>query len=70
GFIGDTEASILSTVVDAGNAAAHRGWSPIKSEFDELLNSIEQFVQRTILSVKTTTHIVERIPPRVKRPKK
>ncbi|HHT1037654.1 TPA: DUF4145 domain-containing protein [Enterobacter hormaechei] len=70
GFIGDTEANILSTVVDAGNAAAHRGWSPMKREFDELLNSIEQFVQRTVLSVKTTTHIVERIPPRVKRPKK
>ncbi|HDW3265141.1 TPA: DUF4145 domain-containing protein, partial [Enterobacter ludwigii] len=70
GFIGDTEASILSTVVDAGNAAAHRGWSPTNREFDELLNSIEQFVQRTVLSVKTTTHIVERIPPRVKRPKK
>jgi len=70
GFIGETEASILSTVVDAGSAAAHRGWSPMKREFEQLLNSTEHFVQRTVLSIKSTTHIVEKIPSRVKRPKK
>ncbi len=70
GYVGDTEASVLSSVIDAGNAAAHRGWSPKKSEFSELLGVIEKFVERTVLSKKSLQHITERIPPKHPRPKK
>lgn len=70
GYVGDTEASVLSSVIDAGNAAAHRGWSPKKIEFMELLDVIEKFVERTILSKKTLEHITQQIPRRPPRPKK
>lgn len=69
GFIGDTEAQILKTVIDAGSAAAHRGWSPNKGEFEQLLAAIEGFVQRTILAQRTLDHISQKIPPFIGKPK-
>ncbi|MDP9768035.1 UNVERIFIED_ORG: hypothetical protein J2S99_001401 [Atlantibacter hermannii] len=70
GFIGDTESKVLSSVIDAGSAAAHRSWSPKKVEFEQLLEVIESFVQRTVLGKKSLAHITEKIPERVRRPKK
>ncbi|EMN1296321.1 DUF4145 domain-containing protein [Citrobacter freundii] len=70
GYIGETEAKVLSSVIDAGNAAAHRGWSPKKSEFNELLDVIEKFVERTVLSKKSLEHITAQLPARQKRPKR
>lgn len=69
GVIGDTEACVISSVIDAGNAAAHRSWSPNKSEFEQMLEAIESFVQRTILGKKSLEHITKQLPPRVTRPK-
>jgi len=68
GFIGETEASVLSTVINAGNSAAHRGWSPKKSEFIELLDVIEKFVERTVLGKRSLDHISQQLPPRQQRP--
>ena len=70
GFIGETEALVLTSVINAGNAAAHRGWSPNKSEFEQMLEALESFVQRTLLGKKSLEHITEKIPPKAKRPKK
>ena len=68
GFIGETEANILATVVEAGSAAAHRGWSPDTSEFKTLLTALEQFVGRTVVSGQTALEIKARIPHRHPRP--
>ncbi|KVG89825.1 hypothetical protein WS81_20705 [Burkholderia sp. MSMB2040] len=70
GFIGETEAIVLATVANAGNAAAHRGWSPNEPEFRELLTALEQFVARTVVSGKSVYEIAKRIPPRHPRPGK
>lgn len=69
GYIGDTEARVLSSVIDAGNAAAHRSWSPKKAEFEQLLEVIEGFVQRAVLGKKSLEHITQNLPPRPKKPK-
>lgn len=68
GFIGDTESKILSTIVDAGSAAAHRGWIPGRIEFKQMLRAIENFVQRTVLTERSLAHIKQKIPPFVKKP--
>lgn len=70
GFIGETEASALGVVADAGSAAAHRAWSPGETEFNFLLTALEQFLHRTIVSGKTVLSIANTIPPRQPRPKK
>jgi hypothetical protein len=70
GFVGETEASVLATVANAGNAAAHRGWSPDETEFRKLLEALEQFIKRTVISGKSVLEIAARIPARHPRPGK
>jgi len=70
GFIGETEASTLGVVANAGSAAAHRAWSPDETEFQTLLTALEQFLQRTVVSGKKALSIANNIPPRQPRPKK
>ena len=70
GFIGETEAMTLSVVADAGNAAAHRAWSPNQQEFQSLLTTLEQFVHRTVVSGKAVLSVASKIPARPPRPAK
>ncbi|MGF6782433.1 GMP synthase PP-ATPase subunit [Paraburkholderia sp. GAS334] len=70
GFVGETEANVLATVANAGNAAAHRGWSPDETEFRKLLEALEQFIKRTVISGKSVLEIAARIPARHPRPGK
>lgn len=59
GWIGEIEADTLEVVVNAGNAAAHRGWAPNTAEFEVLLQTIEQFIYRALV---TGRHILEFAP--------
>ncbi|MBJ9696942.1 DUF4145 domain-containing protein [Burkholderia cenocepacia] len=70
GFVGETEANVLATLANAGNAAAHRGWAPDETEFHRLLEALEQFITRTVISGKTVLEIAGRIPARHPRPGK
>lgn len=70
GFIGETEADVLAVVANAGSAAAHRGWSPDAAEFRKLLDALEHFITRTVISGKAVLEIAERIPARHPRAKK
>ncbi|MHB2139870.1 DUF4145 domain-containing protein [Pseudomonas monsensis] len=70
GTIGESEASALGVVANAGSAAAHRAWSPSQTEFKFLLTALEQFLHRTIVSGKTVLTVANAIPPRQPRPKK
>jgi hypothetical protein len=70
GFIGETEAMTLDVVVNAGSAAAHRGWSPDKEKVRTLLTTLEQFIYRTIISGKKALEIAPEIPPRPPRASK
>jgi hypothetical protein len=62
GWIGDTEKDILSVVTDAGNAAAHRGWSPGANEIAELISALEVFLQRAFIVGKKALAIRANIP--------
>lgn len=70
GFIGETEAMTLETVTDAGNAAAHQGWSPDQKTFQLLLTTLEQFVYRVVISGKAVLSLNANIPARQPTPKK
>lgn len=69
-FIGGTEAETLRVVTDAGNAAAHRGWAPDQTSFQTLLETLEQFIYRVVVSGKAALDLNGKIPPRPPRKKK
>lgn len=46
GWIGETEKDILAALIDAGNAAAHRGWSPAGHQLDTMMAVLEAFLHR------------------------
>lgn len=69
GWIGDTEYSVLGVVTDAGNAAAHRGWSPEQAEMEQLVMAMEAFLHRTFIVGQNALGIKANIPPKPKRKK-
>ncbi|GLK43994.1 MULTISPECIES: DUF4145 domain-containing protein [Novosphingobium] len=69
GWIGDTEHDLLDTLTNAGNAAAHRGWSPSCSEMDSMLDVLENFIQRTFINGKRALALREGIPAKPPRKK-
>jgi hypothetical protein len=70
GLIGEAEMEVLSVVTDAGNAAAHRGWTPDAMQVSHLITAMEVFLQRAIIVGKEALKIKDKIPPKPKRKKK
>lgn len=70
GWIGETEKDILEVVTDAGNAAAHRGWSPDNQEITQLVYAMEVFLQRAFIVGKKALGIKAAIPAKPARRKK
>lgn len=71
GWIGDSEKEVLGIVTDAGNAAAHRAWSPGGQELKLLLSAMEVFLQRAFILGQQPLTIKSKIPgkpERVKQP--
>lgn len=67
GWIGETEHLTLKTVVNAGNAAAHRGWVPVLDELQHLVMTLEGFIHRTFIIGKNALGVEKSIPPKQKR---
>ena len=66
GFIGKNDRQALTTLVESGNAAAHRAWAPTKRELSTLLDFLEGFLHNLFITRKELFFIQERIPPRKK----
>jgi hypothetical protein len=62
--ISGEEKQILSTLTDAGGAAAHRGWKPTESDINSLMNALEHFLHRTFVLPHELRRVKENIPPR------
>lgn len=67
GQIGPEEHKTLSVLIDAGNAAAHRGWKPTPAELKLLICILESFVHRILILPTEADDVRQRIPQR-KRP--
>lgn len=67
GWIGSTEHDVLAVVTDAGNAAAHRAWSPGPKEIQLLTSSFEVFLQRAFIVGDRALSIKGSIPPKQKK---
>lgn len=71
GHVTEKEKDNLAVLVEAGNASAHRGWSPQSQDVSILLNILENFIENTIIKPiekkileEMAPTIKKRIPPR------
>jgi hypothetical protein len=62
--IGGEEKEILSILADAGSAAAHRGWKPTEVEITDLMQALENFLQRSFVLKHKLRQIGKSIPHR------
>jgi hypothetical protein len=69
GWIGETEKQILEVVIDAGSAAAHRGWSPGAREASQLITVLEVFLQKAFIVEKKALSLKDSIPAKPTRKK-
>lgn len=67
GLVGSNERSILDLIVNAGNAAAHRGWRPDQDETSKMLRAFEAFLLRCFVLDFDAKAIEGNIPPKQKR---
>ena len=75
GLVGQEEAGMLKAVLEAGNAAAHRGFRPLKADLEVMLEILESVLHTFFIKSSRTTELHEsaekvrkRVPPRPGRP--
>lgn len=54
---------ILGVLIDAGSAAAHRGWKPAPAELNTMLEVMEAFIKRQFIS-DDIKKLQQAVPPR------
>jgi predicted transport protein len=64
GKLSQHEREILNPVVDAGNAAAHRGWAPTKEQIRVILDTVEGLIHRLLVLPKLAEELEEAVPSR------
>jgi hypothetical protein len=64
GKIGSHEQDALDSITHAGNAAAHRGWSPKPEELATMMNIIEAFLHRVFILDAAAKKLKGDIPKR------
>jgi predicted transport protein len=64
GKISQHERNILEPVVQAGHAAAHRGWSPTKEQLAMILDTVEGLIYRLLVLPKLAEELEEAVPGR------
>lgn len=64
GVIGETQLEALKVLVDAGNAAAHRGWKPKTKELELLLDILADRISEHYFRSETLEELRKTIPTR------
>ena len=67
GRISRDEEKILQVLVDAGNAAAHRGWRPKADELSTMVDVVESFLHRSFVLGDGIAKLKASVPARPKR---
>ena len=69
GRISPDEENILQVLVDAGSAAAHRGWRPTATELSTMVDVVEYFLHRSFVLGDGIEKLKASVPARPKRDK-
>ncbi|MDH4982189.1 DUF4145 domain-containing protein [Hyphomicrobium sp. D-2] len=67
GRIGTYEESDLTTMVEAGNAAMHRGWQPTLEQVDTMMTTLERFIHNSFVHEEQTAKLKAKVPPKQRR---
>lgn len=67
GKVSVDEETTLNVLVDAGNAAAHRGWRPEADELSTMMDVVESFLHRSFIVGGGIAKLRTSVPPRAKR---
>jgi len=70
GIISKKNREILKTALDAGNAAAHRGYVPTEKTENSVMDIVENLLEATYVLEEVATDLKKTIPPRPPRPPK
>jgi Domain of unknown function (DUF4145) len=68
GFIASNNAEVLSAALDAGNAAAHRGFKPASDDLRAVIDIVENLLQSVYHLKKVAAGLKKRTPTRQQRP--
>ena len=63
-ILSEEQCKILDPVLEAGHAAAHRGWMPEKDQIGIILDVIEGIIQQHIILPKDTDKLSQSVPQR------
>lgn len=64
GKVSKHERDILQPIIDAGNAAAHRGWAPSIDLLETILDTVEGLIHRLLVLPKLAEELEEAVPGR------
>lgn len=64
GHITQKEVATLTALIDAGSAAAHRGWQPKPQELDAMMTILEAFLHRAFLLAEIGAELGKNVPKR------
>jgi ribosomal protein S27AE len=70
GVISEHEQQLLTTLTDAGSAAAHRGWKPKPEQLTTLIDGVEAFLHRTLILGSAVDAIKSDVPAKTRRNRK
>jgi hypothetical protein len=64
GHITEKEVKVLTALIDAGSAAAHRGWQPKPKQLDNMITILEAFLHRAFLLEEIGAELDQGVPKR------
>ncbi|WP_400765478.1 DUF4145 domain-containing protein [Methylosinus sporium] len=75
--LGASAETAISTAIEAGHAATHRGWTPEPDDLNTLVEILEAFIRDTLIEParrlelhERAANLRERVPPKPPNPKK
>ena len=51
---------MISTLVDAGSASAHRGWTPSEKDLDLMAALLENFIEENFIIPERSAYLMKR----------
>ena len=67
GKIGKEESENLASLIDAGSAAAHRGWKPSLQELETMMDTLENFIYRNLILGDAVAELRSRVPQKAQK---
>lgn len=64
GYIGDKNREFLATALDAGSAAAHRGYRPKPEQLHHVMDIVENLLESVYVLEKAAKDLAKKVPPR------